>query len=55
LTGDDIEHVKSLAEQLMRGVANGRATPGLVDEHGVRFYVEFTVTGPAGTARVRSQ
>jgi hypothetical protein len=43
-----------LIEELRRGVVAAAAEPGLVDEYGARYRVDVRVTGPKGTATIRT-
>jgi hypothetical protein len=52
--GFDRSNVHLLIEELRRGVVAHAAAPGLVDEYGARYRVDMRVTGPKGTATLRT-
>jgi len=45
---------ESVRDALLEAARAQDAHPGAEDEYGRRYTVEFTMKGPAGTARVRS-
>jgi Domain of unknown function (DUF6883) len=51
LTADDAE---ILREALLDAAVNSEAEAGEADDYGRRYVIELNVTGPTGTARVRS-
>jgi len=53
-TGFNKSNYEDLLEQLKTGVQNTDATVGKVDQYGQRFTVDIEVTGPKGTATVRT-
>ena len=52
--GYDHGNAQDLSAQIKEGIKREPAIPGAVDEHGVRFTVDVPVTGPAGSATVRT-
>ena len=52
--GYDHGNAQNLSAQIKEGIKREPAIPGAVDEHGVRFTVDVRVTGPAGSATVRT-
>ena len=53
-TGFNQANAAELAEQLRAGVAQNKPIPGKVDAYGSRFTVDIPVTGPTGSATVRT-
>jgi filamentous hemagglutinin len=45
---------EGLLQQLQRGVMQNTPVPGKVDSFGARFTVDIPVTGPSGSATVRT-
>ena len=52
--GYDASNSQGLVDQIREGVQHQRATPGKVDKYGETFEVDIPVTGPKGTATVRT-
>jgi hypothetical protein len=52
--GFDRSNVHLLIAELRRGVVAHEAEPGLVDEYGARYRIDMRVTGPKGTATLRT-
>ena len=52
--GFDRSNLHLLIEELRRGVVANTAEPGSVDEYGARYRVDMRVTGPRGTAMLRT-
>jgi filamentous hemagglutinin len=52
--GFDRSNVHLLIEEIRRGVVAHAAEPGSVDEYGARHRVDMPVTGPKGTAAIRT-
>lgn len=52
--GFDRSNVQLLIEQIRRGVVVYPAEPGRVDQYGARYRVDMIVTGPRGSAPVRT-
>jgi hypothetical protein len=52
--GFERSNVHLLIEELRRGVLAHAAEPGLLDEYGARYRVDMRVTGPKGTATLRT-
>ncbi len=48
------DHAEILRESLLNAIRTHEAIPTEQDEYGQRFVVDFTMNGPAGSARVRS-
>lgn len=48
------QHATALRGALLAAAVNGEAVPGERDEYGQRYSVDFDMTGPTGTGRVRS-
>lgn len=53
-TGFNRSNYESLMQQIQDGVRTTPATPGKADAFGQRFTVDIEVTGPKGTATVRT-
>lgn len=48
-------NLHGLADQIRRGIRESPAMPGEMDEHGQRYTVDISVTGPTGkTVRIRT-
>ena len=52
--GLNVENAADLQAALLHAVSEEPATITIRDEFGQRYVVDFTMEGPAGTARVRS-
>ena len=52
--GFNQSNADDLLRQIQEGVTKNTPSPGKVDEHGTRFSVDIPVTGPKGTAVVRT-
>ena len=52
--GYDGNNLRELGKQIKEGIGREPASPGKVDEHGVRFTVDVPINGPAGAATVRT-
>ena len=53
-TGLTADHADELQAALLQAAGSEEALAGDRDEYGQRFVVDFTMQGPAGTARLRS-
>jgi len=52
--GLTVEHADRLRSALLAAAREGDAVAGGIDEFGQRFVLDFVMTGPNGTATVRS-
>jgi len=52
--GISTEHAGDLRDALLHAILVEDAIPTEEDDHGQRYVVDFTMTGPSGRARVRS-
>jgi hypothetical protein len=52
--GFTVEHADELRTALLAAAANADAQPGVSDQFGDRYVIEFEIRGPAGTGVVRS-
>jgi hypothetical protein len=52
--GITADNADQLRDALLAAARSAEATPTLADEYGQRFVVEFSMTGPGGSAVVRS-
>ena len=52
--GLTLSHAEDFRDALLRAAATYDATPTERDDYGQRYVVDFTMSGPAGQARVRS-
>ena len=52
--GFDASDASQVAQLIRDGLRSNSATPGLLDEHGQRYSVDMELTGPSGTAIVRT-
>ncbi len=52
--GITAENSDLLLQALLEAAQHGKAVPGLSDDHGQRFTVEWELTGPNGTANLMS-
>jgi hypothetical protein len=48
------EHAEALQAALQAAAVDGSAVPGVHDEYGQRFVLDFPWRGPSGTATIRS-
>ena len=53
--GLTVEHADQLRSALLAAAREGDAIVGDTDEYGQRFMLDFLMTGPNGTATVRSR
>lgn len=51
ITAADAEFLRG---ELLRAAVSGEALPGVLDEFGQRYLIDFHVTTAVGTARMRS-
>lgn len=52
--GFTVEHTEKLREALLTAAATEEATPAQSDRFGTRYVIDFPITGPNGTATLRS-
>ena len=52
--GIDLSHSDLLIAALCRAARESEAVPGVSDKYGTRYVIDFEMTGPRGTALVRS-
>ena len=52
--GFDASDASQVSQLIRDGLRSNSATPGLLDEHGQRYSVDMELTGPSGTAIVRT-
>src|SRR5262245_41222020 len=54
IVGLTVEHADQLLEALRNAAAVGDAALGKQDDYGQRYSIDFELTGPRGTATIRS-
>ena len=54
ILGIGLEHADDLISALRAAASSAEASPGRLDRYGQRYVVDFDLTGPRGTATVRS-
>lgn len=52
--GFDASHVKDMTDQILNNLKASEAVQGISDEHGQRYSVDMILTGPHGSATVRT-
>ncbi len=54
LVGIDRQNVELLLDAVKKAAASGEAVLGKLDRYGQRYAIDFPLTGPGGTATIRS-